>query len=59
MKKPINLIKEALARGQTALSEYDSKQFLSCFGIPVSQEVIAYDAESAMAKAVKIGFPSF
>lgn len=57
MKEPINLIKEALARGQTALSEYDSKQFLSCFGIPVSQEVIAYDAESAMAEAVKIGFP--
>ena len=57
MKKPLNLIKEALERGQLALSEFDSKQFLSQFGIPVCRETIAPDADSAAAKAAKIGFP--
>lgn len=54
---PTNLIKEALARGQSALSEYDAKRFLSCFGIPVIREAIAPDADSAMGEAAKIGFP--
>jgi len=53
----MNLIKEALSRGQSALSEYDSKRFLSHFGIPVSREAIAPDADSAAMEAVKIGFP--
>lgn len=54
---PMNLIKEALARGQSALSEYDAKRFLSCFGIPVIREAIASDADSAAGEAAKIGFP--
>jgi len=54
---PMNLIKEALARGQSALSEYDAKRFLSCFGIPVIREAIAPDADSAAGEAAKIGFP--
>ena len=53
----MDLIKEALARGQSALSEYDSKRFLSSFGIPVIREAIAPDADSAAAEATKIGFP--
>lgn len=57
MKDPVNLIKEALARGQSALSEYDSMRFLSSFGIPVIREAMAFDAESAAAEAEKIGFP--
>lgn len=57
MKDPVNLIKEALARGQSALNEYDSKRFLSSFGIPVIREGIVRDAASAAAEAGKIGFP--
>ena len=57
MTDPMNLIKETLARSQSALSEYDSKRFLSSFGIPVIREGIAPDAESAAAEALKIGFP--
>ena len=57
MKDPVNLIEEALARGQSALSEYDSMRFLSSFGIPVIREAMAFDAESAAAEAEKIGFP--
>jgi succinyl-CoA synthetase beta subunit len=54
---PLNLIKEALARNQSALSEYDSKRFLSSFGIPVIREAVAQNADSAAAEALKIGFP--
>ena len=57
MMDPMNLIKEALARGQSALSEYDAKRFLSCFGIPVIREAVVPNADSAAAEAVKIGFP--
>jgi len=57
MKRSSNLIQEALAKGQSALSEYDSKRFLSNFGIPVCQETIVSDADSAAAEAPKIGFP--
>ena len=50
-------IKKALARGKTALSEHDSKRFCSNLGIPVCREAVAFDADSAAAEAVKIGFP--
>ncbi len=57
MKEPMDMIQGALARGQSVLGEYDSKRFLSCYGIPVSREMIAGNADSAVAEAVKIGFP--
>jgi len=54
---PMDIIKKARARGQSALSEYDAKCFLSCFGIPVNREALAKDSDSAAAEAAKIGFP--
>ena len=53
----MDLIKRALAKGQTALSEYDSKKFLSQFGIPICREALARVPDSAVEKAEKIGFP--
>ena len=53
----MEIIKEALARDQAALSEYDSKKFCASLGIPVCRETVAYDVASAVAGAVKIGFP--
>ena len=53
----MEIINEALTRGQAALSEYDAKQFCSSFGIPVCREAIVYDADSAVTEAVEIGFP--
>ena len=53
----MNLIEEALTRGHTALNEYDSKRFLSSFGIPVVREAIAPEPDSAVSEALKIGFP--
>jgi succinyl-CoA synthetase beta subunit len=53
----MDLIQKALGKGQTALSEYDSKKFLSQFDIPICRETLARDPDSAAAKAEKIGFP--
>ena len=51
------MIQEALTKGQSALSEYDSKRFLARFGIPVCQETIVSNADSAASEATRIGFP--
>lgn len=53
----MNLIADALARGQSALSEYDAKRFLSGFGIPINREAQASTADEAIAEARRIGFP--
>ena len=53
----MDIIKDALTRGQTALNEHDSKRFFSTFGIPVTREAVAHDADSAAAEAATIGFP--
>lgn len=53
----MEIIKETLARGQTTLSEHEAKRFCATFGIPVCREALVYDADSAVAKAIKLGFP--
>ncbi|MBW2057742.1 MAG: acetate--CoA ligase family protein [Deltaproteobacteria bacterium] len=57
MNGPLDLIGEARARGRKALSEYDSKRFLSFLGIPVVPEAFAPDGDSAALEAARIGFP--
>lgn len=53
----LDLIQRALARGQSALSEFDAKQLLASYGIPVTREAIADGPESAAAEAITMGFP--
>ncbi len=53
----MNPVEEALAKGQTALNEYDAKRFLAGFGIPVCRETLATDPDRAAAEAAAIGFP--
>ena len=43
--------------GRSALSEYESKQLISAWGIPVTQETVASSAEAAVAAAEGIEFP--
>jgi acetate---CoA ligase (ADP-forming) subunit beta len=57
MEESMELIRKARAEGRSALSEYESKQFLAGFGIPVTVETLAGDAEAAAAAAARIGFP--
>lgn len=51
------LIKNAVQRGQKTLSEYESKQVLASFNIPISKEYLTTTVEEAVQKAEEIGFP--
>ena len=53
----MKIIDEAIQRGQTILSEYESKQLLAQYGIPVTKEVLAGNRESLMAAIEESGFP--
>ena len=53
----MDLIDTAFAKGQSALNEYESKQFLAGFGIPVTREALAPDAKAAARAASEMGFP--
>ena len=53
----MDLIKDAVRKGQKALSEYQSKQFLKTYGIPVTEEALAQNADEAVAMAARLGYP--
>ncbi len=53
----MDIIEEALSKGQNALNEYDAKRFCARFSIPVCREATASDADAAVKEAAKIGFP--
>ncbi len=52
-----NIFQNARNMGQKILSEYESKQLLACYGIPVSAEILAPNAGKAIEAAEAIGFP--
>jgi acetate---CoA ligase (ADP-forming) subunit beta len=53
----MELIHSALKRGQKALSEFESKQFIKAYGITVTREVLATSVDEAVAAAKTIGYP--
>ncbi len=53
----MNFIEQALGEKQSFLSEYESKQFLSRYGIPLTQEVLVSSFDGAKEAAREIGFP--
>lgn len=54
---PQDIIQAARNRGQKALSEFESKQLLAAYGIPVTREAVAADAGQAVEQAEAIGWP--
>ena len=53
----MNIIKKAFHEGRTTLTEYESKQVLASYNIPVANEIIV-DSLEDLAKAVeKIAYP--
>jgi succinyl-CoA synthetase beta subunit len=55
--KKMDLIKNALNKGQKALSEYESKLWLKSYGIPVTNEALATNEDEAAAMAARLGYP--
>ncbi len=51
------LIQQAVGGGRRALSEYDSKQVLAAYGVPVTKEELACDPSSAVSAAERLGYP--
>jgi len=51
------VIEQALKKGQSSLSEYESKQLLAKYGIPITVERLAKTADDATAAAAEIGYP--
>ncbi len=52
-----SIIKAARDSGRTILTEYESKQLLSCYGIPTVETHIAKSKKEAVKAADEIGYP--
>ena len=52
-----NIVREARARGQKALDEYEAKKLLAAYGIPVVREMPAATEPAALAAAKELGYP--
>jgi len=52
-----DLISFGLNKGQRALSEYESKQLLRLYDIPVTREELSHSADEAVSIAEDLGFP--
>ncbi len=57
MRKVDEIIATAKKRGQKTLSEFESKQVLSEYGIPVVREILVRDLKEAKDAASEMGYP--
>ncbi len=55
--KATRIIEKALKQGRKTLSEYEAKQVLAAYGIPITKEVLAKDRDDLEKGLKKIGFP--
>ncbi len=53
----MEIIQQALQKGQKTLSEYDSKRLLSTYGFPVVRETLVKSRAAAVKAAKEMGFP--
>jgi len=53
----MQILEKALAEGRSALSEYEAKQFLKTYQIPVTRERAVTDEEGLKTAIEEIGFP--
>ena len=55
--KAIKIIGSALRKGRKTLSEYEAKQVLAAYDIPITKEVLIKDKANLDKAIAKIGFP--
>ena len=53
----MDLIRKAVKKGYSALSEYESKQILAEYGIPCTREIMVTNLQELGDAAEEIGFP--
>lgn len=53
----MNIIDEAIKKGHSSLSEFEAKQLLATYQIPVTREVLVEKEENLLAVAATIGYP--
>ena len=53
----MKIIDAALKEGRTTLTEYESKQVLASFDLPVTREVLVGNSEDLLKAAEQIGYP--
>jgi len=53
----MKIVDEAIKKGQTTLSEYESKQLLASYQIPVTREAMVKNEENLIKTAADIGYP--
>ena len=51
------MLRRVAASGRTVLTEEESKRFVTTYGFPVIQQIMADDVGEALAAAHKIGYP--
>jgi len=53
----MKIIAKAIKEGRTSLSEYEAKQMLATYQIPVAREILVDDVKDLMNAAEEIGYP--
>ncbi|MBW1909312.1 MAG: acetate--CoA ligase family protein [Deltaproteobacteria bacterium] len=53
----MKIIEKAIKEGKTTLSEYESKQVLAAYQIPVTREILVNDVKDLMNATQEIGYP--
>jgi len=53
----MEIIERALNEGRTTLSEYESKQVLASYGIPVTKELLVNNLQDLINATEEIGYP--
>ena len=53
----MNIIEKALKEGRSMLSEYETKQILASYQIPVTREILVNDVQDLIKAGQEIGYP--
>ncbi|MBI4963644.1 MAG: acetate--CoA ligase family protein [Desulfomonile tiedjei] len=53
----MHIVEQAVSEGRKTLSEYESKQLLAEYGVPVTREILVLERKDLSSAAREIGFP--